>query len=576
MKMNQNFNPSNKKKVIGIIMQHKTWIILGISFTVINSLLFIPFPYISKIIVDELVGQKRQSVILLCIYAILLILPLQILFPFLRKYFLGKLIRKSGLVLRQSIFREFLQLELPFYQQKGPGYFASRIFGDLDKLIATLFDILIPFIQYLFTFTLGIVFMMLISWRLSILPVLFLPIYWLLNVHLGKKLKKENAKISEIRARFADHFNNIIQSIFSIRIRALENHSRINFLKEDRKLTKQDVELFKVQVKLDSFNSFFSSFVPSGILIMGIYLILKNQMTLGEYVAFSAYTGYMFSAVSFFFQKNINFQSLKVAFERIVEIFEWPKSYEFKEAKTRSIMEVNGVCFESVNFSYNGDKSFGLDNISFSIERGEKVLLMGASGSGKTTILKLILGLYMPDSGKITISKESIKQINLVKLRHSVSFMEQEPLLLNGTIADNISMYKKRLKDKMKSSTILGNAYSFIMKLPKQYESKVEKFGSNFSAGEKQRIVLSSAFYKDSDLFIFDEPTSAIDPEGAKNIIESINKIPRDKTVIISTHYPSFINYADRIIKIEDGRIIENRILIRKKEIVENDIIAKT
>jgi ABC-type bacteriocin/lantibiotic exporter with double-glycine peptidase domain len=559
--------------VLAYILKNKGWIFFGVLFTFINTLLDIPLPFIVKTVIDRIIIAGQREILAPVIILLAILIPLKVLGPFFQRYFTGKLIRKSTFLIRQAILKRFVHLEMDMYNKRGPGYFSSRIFNDCDTLIGNLYYTFIPLLQNLLILTAAVVSMLLLKPILAAVPIALIPVYIYINLSLGKQVKKKNEVLAENRAKFFETFNDIMQSIHSIRIAASENLHRLNFLQKDKRYLRQTVSVFKTESLLEAFNSFFSTIVPVMVLIAGIILILNKRMTLGEYVAFSSFLGYFLGTVRFFFSSNINLQQLKVAFGRVSEIFDWPVSHEFAEEERLPCPGLPAVIrFDAVDFSYIDDQC-ALTGINFSIAPGEKVILMGKSGSGKSTILNLLLGLYLPGRGQVKIAGVPTTEIDIIKLRKNTSFLKQEPLLFEGDIVDNICLFKKkRDNDLLQKSLLMANLFEFVQRLPQGLNTKIERFGNNFSVGERQRIVLCSAFYRDTQLIVFDEPTSSIDYEGTRRIIDSIKKIPRDRTVIIATHNRDLIECGDRLITIENGRITGNEVLSYGRK--EDEVLA--
>ena len=557
-----NSKTPEEKELLKYLFVNKGWIAIGIMVTFFSTLLEVPFPFIVRTVIDSIIIAGQKGLLPYIILLLSILFPLKILVPFLQKYYLGKLTRKSGFLIRQSLMDRFVHLHLDMYYRRGTGYFSSRIFEDTDTLIGNLYNTFIPILQNLLILVISVISMVYIKFTLSLIPLLSIPIYIYINMKMGKTLKHKNAILAENRAKLIETFNDIMHALFSIKIRATENLQRLKYLQKDKDYLRKTVSIFKTESQLNVFNLMFTYAAPAVVLIVGIVIILNKGMSLGDYVAFSSFLGFFLGTVKFFFSSNVNFQRLRVAFQRIVEVFQWPTSHEYTKEKRSFPEGPLEISFNSVYFSYGNVEKPVLKDINFSISEGEKVILMGKSGSGKSTILKLILGLYLPDQGSIKISGKSIDGIDILKLRRHTSFLKQEPLLFEGSIEDNICLFKKdRDQELLEKSLRMANIYEMIERLPDGVDTRVERFGNNFSVGERQRIVLSSAFYRNSDLIIFDEPTSSIDPDGIGKIIASIKNIPRDRTVIISTHNQDLIQCGDRLITIDNGEIVDNIVL---------------
>jgi ABC-type bacteriocin/lantibiotic exporter with double-glycine peptidase domain len=463
-------------------------------------------------------------------------------------------------MLRKALCEHFLHLELSICKDKGPGYFSARLYNDVDSLVRSIYQVLFPILQNVFLFITGLILMFYMNWRLAIIPCLFFPVYGYLNFRLGIKLKKENEALAEKKAGASEFFTDLFQAVENIRYHGLENSQLQSFFKKDSDILRQNLKVFYHQINLESLNNLMMILTPALVLIFGIPMLLDNTMTLGEYVAFTTFMTYMLGPVKFFFSSNVTFQDFRVALDRVSDAFEWPAAYEYLPADKRDrIKEIDKIDIEceDVCFSYDGKKQI-LENISLSINQGERVAVMGRSGSGKTTLLKLIMGLYLPDSGKISIEGKSYTEIDLRRLRKKIAFVEQEPVLFKGTIEENIVLNGNKDINRTAQAAQMAHAHDFIRAMEKGYRTDIKRLGNNLSVGQKQRIALGRFFYKGAAVLILDEPTSAIDKQSAVLIRETLRNIPTGKTVIMVTHDPLIAEFADRVIVIDEGKVVED------------------
>jgi ABC-type bacteriocin/lantibiotic exporter with double-glycine peptidase domain len=544
------------------LFKYKFWIKLSLLFTILNTVIQLPFPIITKVMIDKIILQQQRHLFLACVLAVLFIIPFLVAMPYLKQLFLFKLTFKTGIMLRKALCEHFLHLDLSLFQDKGPGYFSARIFNDIDSLVRSVYQVLFPILQNIFLFAAGLGLMVYLNWKLAIIPCLFFPVYGYLNLIIGKKLKKENERLAENKAVTFDFFTDMFQCIENIRCHVLERIHLQSFFKKDSGILRQNLKVFNTQLALESLNNMMMILTPTLVLIFGIPMIIEKAMTLGEYIAFTTFMTYMLGPVKFFFSSNITFQDFRVAIERVSEAFAWPAAYEYSPpgdiTPEKNFNDFN-IRMENVYFSYNNIEV--LKNLSLSIKEGERVAIMGKSGSGKTTILKLIMGLYLPDKGEIKVGGKSYTQVDLIKLRKKMALVEQEPILFKGTIEDNIVLHSNNNVGEITSveqAAKLANAHDFILEKEHGYKTDIKRLGNNLSVGQKQRIALSRFFYKGADILILDEPTSAIDKQSAVLIREAIKRIPSGETVIMVTHDPAMAEFADRIIVVENGEITED------------------
>ncbi len=548
------------KQVRSYLITNKGWIAIAIATTFLTALLEIPFPFIVRVVIDKIIVAHQKELLAYVIFALAVLIPLKVLISFIRRYYLAKLVRKSSFLLRQAMMGQFLKLELGQYSKVGPGHLASRVFEDGDQVVGKLYNNFIPMMHRAFVLIASLAAMFYVRIELALIPLFLVPLYIYFNIVLGLKLRAGNVIVAQRRAILFETFSDIIQSIFFTRSRGLENMQRVKFIGSDKRFLRSSIDIFKTETYLVSFNSLFGGIVPSIILVLGVGSILGGKMSLGDYFAFTLFLTLFLGSVQFFLSQNTSFQKLRVSYRRICEVFEWPIGQEFRDGGCKEIIKPRRLEFINVDFSYPNQEEYTLQKINLTIRNGEKVALMGKSGSGKSTLIKLILGLYEPVSGIIRYNDKPFEKLDMKKVRGNMAFVQQEPLLLEGTIEDNIRLFRKREGDtpeKMQACLELAHVHDLVAGLPNGLKTRVERFGSNFSVGERQRLNLASAIFREANLIIMDEPTSNIDEESTHHIMTAIRGLANHITVIIVSHDPDISQYVDRILVVEHGMMID-------------------
>ena len=292
------------------------------------------------------------------------------------------------------------------------------------------------------------------------------------------------------------------------------------------------------------------------IMYFGIKQVLSGNITIGSLMAFTTLSGYFMDPVGNLVGLQLQIQEAQISMNRISEILD----YEREETKTEADKKCNlkgDIKLENVNFRY-ANRELALEDVSFTIEHGKKTALVGSSGSGKSTITKLLLKYYVPENGKITIDGMNIREISAQYLRENISLVPQNIQLFSKSIFENVAMVKPNATEKeVAEALILANADEFVRKQPMKMHTYLEEAGQGLSGGERQRLALARAFLKNADLFILDESTSNLD-FGTENIIfDTIyNKLP-NKTMLIVAHRLSTIKNCDKIIVLDEGKVIE-------------------
>ena len=301
-----------------------------------------------------------------------------------------------------------------------------------------------------------------------------------------------------------------------------------------------------------------TSIAPLSVSLLGGYLVITGRISVGELIAIGLYLSPLYLPLQRFSELNTIFSNSMVALERIFEIMdEPPEIHDSKDAV--ELNDIKGdVIFENVSFSYKKNRQI-LKNISFTIEAGKKAALVGFSGSGKTTIISLIPRFYDVDSGTVMIDSMDIRKIKIKSLRKLISMVLQDPVLFSGTIRENILYGNPTAsEEKIFEACRNANAYDFIMKLPKGFDTEVGEKGSFLSGGQKQRLTIARAFLKDPRILILDEATSNLDSDSERLIKDALDKLMIGRTTIIIAHRLSTIINSDKILVLHQGVISES------------------
>jgi len=291
------------------------------------------------------------------------------------------------------------------------------------------------------------------------------------------------------------------------------------------------------------------------VLAMGAYWIIKGQWSLGSLLAFQAYLGYVFGPAQYLATANLQLQKALAALERVSALFDIVPEENMNTGKT--VERLTGdIQFKDVCFSYNGRESV-LKDISFGIRPGEHVAIVGPSGVGKTTLVSLILHFYRPTGGEIYLDGLPASEYEVGSLRRRIGYVSQSTLLLSGTILDNLIYGNlEATQDQVVRAAKVAGIHEFIDSLPKGYDTEIGENGINLSEGQKQRLSIARALVKEPDILVLDEPTSALDSLAEKSIFHSLPSFVQDKTLFLVAHRPSTIRNSDRILLLNESRLV--------------------
>ena len=387
---------------------------------------------------------------------------------------------------------------------------------------------------------------------------LFTSLLSLLLVIIFKQpYKRINEETMQQSAILNSQMIESLRGIETIKCNAGEDRELENLEREYIKSLKISLKSSKLSTGQSLISSLISTILGMVTTYVGIMQVLNGQLTLGGYMAFSTLSSYFTSPISELISMQMSIQEASISMKRLTEIMDY-ESEQKPDQEYTEMEQIDGdIEFKDVTFRY-GNRSPALNHISFTIPKGKKVALVGSSGSGKSTITKLLLKYYEPESGEIDVNGVNLDEYSNSSVRRAISYVPQNIELFSKTIYDNIRISRPEATlDEVKAAAKKADAYEFIRKLPLQFHTFLEEAGNGLSGGEKQRIALARAFLKDSNLYILDESTSNLD-FGTENIIfDMIYNQLADRSMLIVAHRLSTVRDCDMILVMDHGEIVE-------------------
>ncbi|MGB9721845.1 MAG: ABC transporter ATP-binding protein [bacterium] len=531
-----------------------SYIFAGIIFAIISQICTLTTPFLTRFLIDNIIGQKNY--LLLSKFLLFCLVILIILFTAMLtgNYFLIKVFRKSGLKFRLDIFKNLQYAPLEFFGKTPSGEIAYRILQDTSIIETSWSNILIT-LPLQFILLLAGVFMALWNINLFLFAFLILGIQVIVIIKFRKPLLKysllSKAKDQELTGYTVEHF----QKIQLIRSLSTEKKEQIRFHKRLHDLIKVTIRAFMIGKFSNATVILVNNLWAFGILWYGGGQVIAGKMTLGSLMAFLLFTHILYQPISTLTNLVLSFQDVRASLNRCLEylnirpnVLESPKAVEYTPQEGRVILK-------GVSFGYNFQRV--LKHINLEIPAKIIFALVGKSGAGKTTLCRLLVRFYDPNQGEIFLDNKNIKDITISALRKSVLLMLQNDYVFPGTIWDNITYGLKSVSKEDVYKVAKDAALDFVENLPDGYETLIGESGINLSAGEAQRIALARAFLIKPKVLILDEPTSFIDSENEEKIKEVLLKMKEKMTIILIAHRLSTIMIADRICVIEDGQVVE-------------------
>ncbi|UOQ76311.1 ABC transporter transmembrane domain-containing protein [Hymenobacter sp. 5516J-16] len=489
-------------------------------------------------------------------FAVLILL--QGLFSFGRIWFFTQVSEFTVRDIRQALYQKFVSLPIPYFEKNRVGAITSRITSDVGIIQDSFSLTLAELFRQVMTLIAGIVFIMVVSVKLSMFMLLTFPPIVVLAMVFGKKIRVLAKTTQDELAKTNVIVEETLQGINTVKAFTNEQF-------ETGRYTASLTNTVRAALKSNLYRGGFVSFVIIG-LFGGIVLVLwraatlvqAGQMTIGDLTQFALYTMFIGASVAGLGELYGKVQSTLGASERILEILDEPT--ELTHQPGALPLQVRGdIAYRHVAFSYPTRPDLPvLQDISFDIQAGEKIALVGPSGAGKSTIVQLLMQFYELSGGSIVVDGRDIGQYDLTELRRHIGIVPQETMLFGGSIRENIAYGKITATDEeIVLAARKANAWQFISSFPEGLDTLVGERGIKLSGGQRQRIAIARAILKNPAILILDEATSSLDSESEKLVQQAMDELMQDRTSIIIAHRLSTIRKVDKILVIDGGRIVE-------------------
>lgn len=528
---------------------------MGSLCLIVLSLLSLPIPYMLKVVIDRVLPAKDLRLLNLIILALVGIQVARLIFSFLSNYFFGVFNQEVLTRVKKDLFQRLLRLPLSFFDRHQSGYLLSRV-NEVEGLSLFFSNTTVRLALSVLEFLFSLVILFALNWRLTLIALGILPLLYVATKHYMGMIRRLSREAMEKGAVVSSRVQETLSGVDVVKVFNSEDRetSRLHSLLDDLKQTNiQRTVKTTLSSELLGLIGAFGGYV---ILWYSGWDIIRGSFTLGSYIAFSGYLARLYGPTQMLASAGLIFQPAFSALDRYRELMGAAREEE-KETGRRVEKLQGEIEFKEVYFNYDGQKPV-FEGLNLRISAGEKVLITGQNGSGKSTLMKLILGLYHPRRGQIMIDGYNIKELSLASLRERISVVSQSVFLFNDTIWNNI-LYSRpdATESEVRRAVELSGAAEFIEKLEEGYNTIVGETGKKLSGGEKQKIAIARAILREADVLIFDEPTAHLDKESAAMIERLVRDNFRDKTCLIISHKKWDISGIDRIIELEEGRIIK-------------------
>lgn len=450
--------------------------------------------------------------------------------------------------LRLSYFKHIQTLSLSFYQQYNIGALSARVVGDAGQIASSLHSFLTNYLHTPFTIATTLIMCFILSWKLSLIIFVGLPLIILPIIYLTKRVKKVARQLQKNQENFSSVLLDFLSGVHTIKIFSAEEFSLKKYKEQNEKMAQLETKSAKYNLLTRPVLHTVTTACLAFVCLFGLYTL---RMSIAELIVFCGLLHLFYEPVKKFAEENANIQRGVVAAERMFEVMALQPHVEDKKDAIAIKSFDRELVFDHVHFSYH--KDLILKDLNFKVEKGETVALVGPTGAGKSTIVQLLPRLYNVQSGTISIDGRNITDYTQRSLRELMAFVPQKPFLFYDTVAENISFGLSYTREEIIEAAKKAYAHEFIIKLPDGYDTLLAETGKSLSGGQQQRLAIARALLKKSPLLILDEATSSLDAVSENKIKKAIQNLQGEVTQLIIAHRLSTIDHVDRIIYIDHG-----------------------
>ena len=545
-------------KIFQFVIPYKWTFITGMLFLLLSNLTTMSFPLLIGQMTKVIEGKSNYHIneVTLFFFAVLII---QAILSFLRIYTFAQVSEKAMRDVRKNLYAKIITMPIFHFEKRRVGELMSRITSDITQLQDVLSITLAEFFRQVFTLVGGIALITYLSWKLTLFMLATFPVLVVAAIVFGKFIRKISKKSQDELAAT----NIIVEETFQS-IQAVKSFTNESY--EVNRYTSSLNRVIEAALKAATMRGAFVSFVIFalfggivGVVWYGAALVAQGDMILADLLTFIFYTAFIGGSVGGLGDIYAQLQKTIGSSDRILEILEDPSEIDLVSQESPKAIEFGKITIEDLHFSYPSRPSVEiLKGISIDIEPGQKIAIVGTSGTGKSTLAQLMMRFYEPNAGLIKLNGRNIQEFSVSDWRGMLALVPQEVLLFGGTIRENIAYGKPGASQtEIEFAAEQAFAKEFIESFPEKWDTLVGERGVKLSGGQRQRIAIARAILRNPKFLILDEATSALDSESEKWVQSALEELMKNRTSLIIAHRLSTIRSADQIIVMEEGKILE-------------------
>jgi ATP-binding cassette subfamily B protein len=528
-------------------------------------------PWPLKFIFDHLLGRRAggrlaghafdaldpTTLILLAASAMVLIYLLRALADYAARIGLALVGNRVLTAARNELFRHLQRLSLSFHTKAKTGDLLLRVMSDINMLKDAAVTAALPLVANVLVLAGMLAMMFCLHWRLALVALGSLPIFWLSTVFFGRRIQQAARKQRKRESAMAATAAEVIGGIKTVQALSLEEPFADAFVRRNKASQKQDVRGARLSAALGRTVGFLIAASTALVLWYGAHLVLDGELTPGDLLVFLAYLRNGFRPVQDFAKLTGRLAKATAAGERVINLLDQTPEVSDLPGAVPAPPFQGAIHFEGVSFAYEPGQNV-LERIDFEVEPGQHVAVVGPSGIGKSTLVNLLLRFYDPVSGRVRIDGADIREFTLTSLRSQISVVLQDTFLFAASVRDNIGFGAPQASpEAIEAAARLANAHDFIRALPQGYDTVLGERGLTLSGGQRQRLAIARAAVRQAPILILDEPATGLDEESERAVLEALDRLARNRTTFFITHDLKLAARADRIFYLEQGEVLE-------------------
>jgi len=544
-------------RVISYLKPYKKKVLFTLGLAVLTTLLDLIPPWLIKIIVDRLIDDNGTSMIYWAVVGLVSVYFARNFSNYQRIMFNNRVEQNVVFDMRSEVYKSLNKLSINFFENRSTGELMSRVNDDVNYVERIFIDGVEQVVTAALTLTGITVILFYLHWQLALMALLPIPLLiWGACVYTNRAhglyhTVRESA--AKMNARLQDSISGI-REIFAFN---RQLHELTRFEKKSRDYCNRNLDVMSLWAIYSPTMMFLGSLGTAFILLYGIGLVRADEITIGSLVAFIGYLALFYTPINQLHSVNHMLQHALASGERLFEIID--REPDVKEISNAILPSTNirgEIEYQGVTFAYVKGKH-AIENLSLKIQPGEKIALVGHTGSGKSTLVKLLVRFYDIDCGRISLDGFSVSDLKLSYLREQIGMVSQDPFLFNGTVADNILYGNVEAnREQMEKASLAAHTSEFVKDLPKGYDTLIGERGVKLSGGEKHRIAIARTLLKNPPVLILDEATASVDAETEIKIKEALANLMAGRTTIVIAHRLSTLEGADRILVMKSGKLV--------------------